>query len=292
MIVMKSLIQLIRPHQWTKNSLCMAGVIFSGRAFDPAALGLGVLVVLVFSIGSSSMYIFNDIIDRERDRQHPTKRRRPVASGALSVRLAALSGIVLAGGALASARFVGLATLICLALYMANNVAYSTILKHVGLIEVLSIAFGFVLRLLAGVYVLGELPTAWITLCTFFLALFFAVAKRRAELHSLTGEQNLQRPVLSKYTGNYLDSQLTGAAIMAIMCYALFTVTSGKTPTLVVTLPMVYYAIVHYKRLVMVGEVGEKPEVILIKDPRIVFSVLLWLSTYMAVDYWDLRLFR
>lgn len=286
------LVRLMRPHQWTKNGLCLAGAIFSGRMFDLSALELGVATALIFSLGSSSIYVFNDILDRERDRRHPKKRHRPIASGAVSVPAAAVLGIALAAVSLAGGWLLGGATLGCLLLYLANNLAYSTRMKHLPLFDVLSIAMGFVLRLLAGVYVLSELPTAWIVLCTFFLATFLGFAKRRAELCSLNNGGAAQRPVLSSYSIPYLDSMLNSAAVSAILCYALFTVTSGKNPALVVTLPIVYYAILHYKRLVMVDESGEEPDRLLLRDPSIACSVVLWLGLYLTMTYCDVQLFR
>lgn len=128
--------------------------------------------------------------------------------------------------------------------------------------------------------------------CVFFPALFLAIAKRRAEMHSLAPQSILQRPVLSGYTIDYLDSLLNSAATMAILCYVSFTVTSGKNPTLVITLPTVYHAIMHYKRIVMVYQDGEEPEKIPVKKCRILVLILLWLVTYIAFDYGNIHLFR
>jgi len=284
-------IKLLRPHQWTKNLLCLAGAIF-GPQFNMGTIKLGIFTVLVFSAGSSSMYILNDILDQEYDRQHPIKRVRPIASGAVSVPVAAVLGIVLGVGALASALVLDVSTLICLVLYMVNNVVYSTHMKHLALFDVLSIAFSFVMRLLSGIYVLGDIPTAWIVLCTFFLSLFLGFAKRRAELHSLAENENLQRPILSKYTVPYLDFLINSSATMTLLCYALFTVLSGKNPTLIATLPIVYYAIMHYKRMVIIFEIGEEPDMILLKNRRIIISILIWLATYFAIIARDIQLFR
>jgi 4-hydroxybenzoate polyprenyltransferase len=286
-------VKLLRPRQGAKNAVCFAGVLFSGRFTDPAAVRAACLTIVAFCAGSSAIYVFNDIFDRERDRKHPTKCRRPIASGAVVVPAAAGLGLVLAAAALALAALLGWGVLVCLLLYMGNNIAYSLGLKHLALFDVLGIALGFVLRLLAGVYAVDELPTTWITLCTFFLAVFLAVGKRRAELAALTAApEKLQRPVLSEYTVPYLDSLVNSSAVMALMCYALFTSTSGKNPTLVVTVPIVFYAIMHYKRIVMLLEAGEEPERILFSDLRILLSVLLWLASYLVITYADLHLFR
>lgn len=286
------LVRLMRPHQWTKNGLCLAGAIFSGRLFDLSAMELGAATAIIFSLGSSSIYVLNDILDRQRDRLHPKKRLRPVAAGLVSVPIAAGLAAGLAVAAMVGGWWLGGASLGCLLLYLGNNLAYSTRLKHLPLFDVLSIAMGFVLRLLAGVYVLDVLPTAWIVLCTFFLAVFLGFAKRRAELRSLASGASVQRPVLSSYSVPYLDNLLNGAAVSTILCYALFTVTSGKNPTLVVTLPIVYYAILHYKRLVMVDDSGEEPDRLLLRDRGIALSVVLWLALYLAMTHCDIVLFR
>ncbi len=289
---MKAHLKLLRPHQWSKNILVFAGWIFGGHVGQPALLLLDLAVFLIFCAISSAVYIFNDIVDRERDRRHPSKRNRPIASGEVSVPTAAVLGGGLALGALVGAWALGWSTLACVLLYVGNNLLYSLFFKHIAVIDVLSIAFGFILRLLAGIYVFGDLPTSWAVLCVLFLALFLAIAKRRAEMHNLTAQGISQRPVLSGYTIDYLDSLLNSAATMAILCYALFTVTSGKNPTLVVTLPIVYYAVMHYKRIVMVRQDGEEPEKILVKERRILALILLWLVAYVIIDYGNVHLFR
>ncbi len=291
-VSLSALVRLLRPHQWTKNVLCFAGAVFGGRLLDAHALTLDLCTFGVFCAISSAGYIFNDIADRERDSEHPTKRRRPIASGAVSPHLAAIIGVGLAGISLAGAAALGPAAFVCVVLYLVNTAVYSAVLKHLALLDVLSVAFGFVLRLLAGVYVLGDLPTAWIVLCTLFLAVFLGFAKRRAELQGLMNQQNTQRPVLRKYTVAYLDLLLNSAATMAVMSYALFSVASGKNPTLVVTLPVVYYAIMHYKRMVVVRGVGDEPDRILLKERRMMLCVAVWLALFVAVEYLDIGLFR
>jgi len=288
----RSLWILLRPHQWTKNGLCFAGTIFSGRYVDPSALAAAVGIFVAFSAASSAVYIPNDILDRDRDRLHPKKRHRAIASGAVPVSGAACLGLLLAAGALAGTWWLPAGALVCLLLFLANNVAYSVRLKHVTLFDVLCITFGFVLRLGAGTYAIGELPTTWIVLCSFFLAAFLGFSKRRAELSTLPEEDRQQRPVLSKYTVQYLDSLISSSAIMAIMSYALFTTAAGRNPSLILTLPVVYYAIMYYKRLVMQGNSGEEPDVILIKNRRIRLCIGLWLALYLIIWKGDLHILK
>jgi 4-hydroxybenzoate polyprenyltransferase len=285
-------LRLLRPHHWTKNLACLAGAFFSGRFVDPGALAGAFWTFAVFCAAASAVYAVNDVLDRDRDRQHPWKRDRPVASGAVGAPAALAVGVVLAAVGLGGAWKLGPGVLVCMLLYVANNLAYSMSLKHLILFDVLSIALGFVLRLLAGVYVVGELPTTWITLCSLFLALFLAVGKRRAELRTLGSEGPDRRPVLSRYTVAYLDSLLDSSAVMAIMCYALFTTSADRDPSLVIGVPIVFYAIMHYKRLVMLSDASEEPEQILLRDPAILVSVVLWLASYLMIERGHFRLFR
>ena len=287
----RPLIQLMRPYQWSKNALVFAGWVFGGRLAEMDSLLLAAGVFFVFCAASSSGYVLNDMVDRERDRAHPRKRSRPLASGTVGVGPAVLLGVLLCLTAVTASALFGWAVLTCILLYFANAILYSTLFKNVALFDLLSIALGFVLRLLAGIYVVGDLPTAWIVACTFFLALFLACAKRRAELANLTTDHAERRPVLAGYTLTYLDDLLSNAATTTVVCYALFTVLSGKNPSLLATLPIVYYVIMHYKRQVVVGSSGEEPEYLLFKDWRIPVSFVIWLVIYGAIEYLDPRLF-
>lgn len=295
---MKSLWDLLRPHQWTKNTIAFAGAVFGGRIHEPRSLLLDLCVFGIFCAASSAVYVFNDVVDRERDRRHPKKRLRPIASGKVGVPQAIGLGALLCGVALVGSWSLHPWAFYCVVLYLANGLAYTVFLKHAALVDVISIAFGFILRLLAGIYVLGDLPTSWIVLCTFFMALFLGFAKRRAELASLGEEsstadpKDYQRPVLAKYNVPYLDQLLNSAATMTVICYALFTVASTKSRSLILTLPIVYYGIMHYKRRTLVHSQGEEPDRMLFKDWRFPVCILLWLGTYLLIERWDLRLFR
>ena len=321
-----ALIKLLRPHQWTKNLFCFAGVIFGGRLFQLDAIAQGAITVVLFCAIASAVYIFNDIQDFERDRRHPKKRFRPIASGQVRIKTAVLIAIFLATLALLGAYHLGWQTFTLVLLYAINNIIYSTGLKNVLLFDVGCIAFGFVLRLLAGIYVLGDMPTAWIVLCTFSLTLFLGFAKRRTELLALLshpmhqelrdyqesssiqnplstlhrsylklfyqrGHVNKQRPVLAQYTLPFLDSMLNSTATLTVMCYALFTIISDKNPSLVITVPIVYYAVMHYKWMVTVLAIGEEPDKILREDHGIKLSLIIWLIAYLTIVYCDIRLF-
>ncbi len=286
-------VQLLRPRQMTKNVFCFAGLIFSGRLLEPGAIPGACLAFAAFCLSSSAVYIFNDCIDRERDRIHVRKRHRPIASGAVAMPAALVLASLLTIGAVALAALASMGTLICLLLYLVNNVAYSLALKHMALVDVISIAIGFVLRLLAGVYAIDDLPTTWITLCTFFLTVFLGFCKRRAELGGIVPEsENEQRPVLTQYTLQFLDYLVNSSAVMTVMCYALFTTTAHKNASLVVTVPVVFFAVMHYKRIVMLLQDGEEPERVVLRDIRLQLSILVWFGLYIAITLGNWKLFR
>ena len=290
---MLAYLRLLRPRQMSKNAFCFAGVVFSGRFVYLESNIAAALTFAAFCACSSAVYILNDVIDQERDREHPRKRLRPIASGKVSVPVALLLGTILVVASFLLGALINWAVVVCLGLYLINNAAYSLGLKHVALIDVLSIALGFVLRLVAGAYAVGELPTTWFTLCTFFLSIFLGSAKRRAELAGIVPEkEKLQRPVLREYSVQYLDQLVNSSAAMAVMCYALFTVMSHKNPALIITVPIVFFAVMYYKRLVMVEKCGEEPERTVVGNRYLLASVILWLIAYFGIIYGDFHLFR
>ena len=295
------LVRLLRPTQWTKNLLCYAGALFAGKILAPDAFWAATQAVLAFCLASSATYVFNDILDRDRDRQHPRKRLRPIASGEVTLISATILGLALIAGGLGWSWLLGYKVLVCVALYVVNNLLYSIRLKHSTLLDVISIAFGFVLRLLAGTYAVKELPSTWITLVSFFLALFLGFSKRRAELNNIAedgiangggGGAALRRPVLAKYSVEFLDYLVTSTATITIVCYGLFTTTSDKNPALIVTLPVVYYAIMYYNKLVVILRHGEEPEQILLRERLIQGAIVLWFILYFAIEWLDPHLFR
>jgi len=280
-------LRLLRPQQWTKNLACMAGVVFGGRLGQPHAVLLDVLVVATFTLAAAAVYVVNDLLDLAHDRQHPTKRMRPLAAGEVSTTQAGVLALVLTAVAGAGAVGLGRGTMACLAAYGALNMVYSLRWKHVPVLDVCCIAFGYVLRVLAGIVVLGDVPTSWIVLCTFFLALFLGFTKRRAELVDPERGGTDQRPVLDAYDPGFLDSLVDSSATMAVMTYALFTATSGKNPSLIVTVPIVFYAIVHYRQVAQRSGFGQEPDRILLRDRTLQGCLVLWLAAFVLIFYGD-----
>jgi 4-hydroxybenzoate polyprenyltransferase len=280
------LVRAARPGQWVKNLACFAGLIFSGRLFQGGAFAAACLAFAGFSLAASGGYLLNDVCDREFDRLNPKKRGRPVASGLVPVSWALAASGALTAAAVAAALPLPLVCRVLLAGYLAMNAAYSLRFKHTVLVDVGIIALGFVIRVLYGVYAVGVKPTSWIVLCMFFLALFLGFAKRRGELYTVAGDDPHRRPVLGKYRAGYLDTLLAMMATMAVLCYALYTVTGRPgNATLVVTVPLVTYGVVRYMLLVMVHGAGEAPEKLLVTDRVLIGTVILWAALCVLILY-------
>jgi 4-hydroxybenzoate polyprenyltransferase len=285
------IIQLLRPHQWTKNAFCLAGLFFSGRASATEAIIAALWVTLVFCLASSATYVLNDLVDLERDRQHPRKRRRPLPSGRISTGGAWALLIVLIVATVLSCTRLSTPVWICVLVYFAVSTSYTVVFKHRPLYDVMAIALGFVLRLLAGVLAVDVKPTAWITLCTFFLALFLGFAKRRAELVTSISEKRHHRPVLRLYTPQLLDSFVDASAVMAVMSYSLFTILSNKNPSLVLTVPIVVFGVFRYRMASLRGSDAEEPEKLVFHDRGLQACTAAWLLVYFIVLYFGIEIF-
>ena len=281
----------MRPKQWIKNLTCLAGLVFSGQLFDVTAVAMAWVGFAAFCAASSSIYILNDLVDLHVDRCNPRTRTRPLASGDLPVWLAVAASICLAIVSLFTAGSLNLACAVVLTMYLLLNVLYSTHLKHAVIADVMCIALGFVLRVLLGVYAVQVLPTAWIVICMFFLAIFLGFAKRKSELSNAEGDASLIRPVLTQYTAPLLDILLAMSATTAIVCYGLFTVTSSRNPTLIVTVVPVAFCVMRYLLHVIVHGKGDSPETILMSDKPLWLGIAAWLVLCVGILYGEIHLF-
>ncbi|MEO6463157.1 MAG: decaprenyl-phosphate phosphoribosyltransferase [Candidatus Eisenbacteria bacterium] len=289
-------VQSLRPYQWVKNGLVLAGVLFAGRLTDGRAIALALEGVVAFSLLSGAVYLINDLHDLAADRLHPKKRLRPLASGRLSPGMAraGLAVVLLAATILAfhlGPRFAATA-----AGYLALNLAYSIGLKHVVLVDVLAIALGFVLRAIAGVALLVPLVpdvelSPWLLVCTFFLALFLACGKRRQELLHQDATQAVdRRRVLLAYNAPFLDTLVAVSAATTLVAYAIYTIwpaTVAKfhTTGLLWTIPLVTYGIFRYLWLTRVQDEGEDPSHAIIADRPLLVAIALWALLVAIVLY-------
>jgi len=285
------LVTLARPRQWTKNAVVFAAVVFAGRLGDARALGLAALTGLAFCLASSAAYAFNDVCDRADDRTHPSKRTRPVAAGRLGAGAALGVAFVLAAGALALSGALLAPARAVLGCFLALNLLYSLGLKRVAILDVMAIAFGFVLRVEAGIEAIAAPESAWIVLCMFFVALFLGCGKRRAELADLPAvAPGGRRPVLGAYSLAFLDALLALSATTAVVCYALYAVSVQANETFLLTVLPVVFGIARYLMLVLVQARGQDPDDLVTRDPALVGAIVAWAALCVAVLYGGLRL--
>lgn len=284
------LLRSLRPQQWTKNLVVLAALIFAERLYDPEALAAAGGAFVVFCMLSGAVYLINDLMDLEGDRRHPVKKLRPLAAGALSPRFAATATVALAAGALGWSLAIGTAFAITSVVYFVVMTAYSLTLKHVVILDVLLVAFGFVLRAIAGAVAIREPFSNWLLICTLLLALFLALAKRRHELTLLAGDAAGHRRILGEYSLDLLDQMIAVVTASTLVSYALYTlapetVEKFGTDRLVWTLPFVLYGIFRYLYLVYQKEQGGSPTTVLLNDRPILVTVALWAATVVTVIY-------
>lgn len=266
----------LRPKQWTKNLLVFAAPIFAEKFFEFQSIWISVLAFFCFSFTASTVYILNDIMDVEKDRVHPEKSKRPIASGDLSIPMAASLGVVLLLFSFSVAFWLEPLFALILGIYFFVNILYSIRLKHVVIIDVMIIALGFVLRGFAGAVVLEVRMTSWFILCTMLLALFLALSKRRHELELFSGDKLRQRKVMEHYSTGLLDQMISIVTSATIMSYSLYTATTGPNNAMMWTIPFVIYGIFRYLYLVHMKEGGGSPEKVLLDDKHILGTVVLF----------------
>lgn len=288
--VAASLFLALRPAQWTKNLIVFAALIFGQRLLDGGAVLRALVAFLAFCALSGVVYLVNDIVDREHDRQHPLKRLRPIAAGHLTVTVAAISGLLLGALALGAAAWLGTAFLVHAAAYVLLQVAYSLALKRQVILDVLSIALGFVIRASAGGAAISVPVSQWLLVCTILLALFLALAKRRHEITLLGDEAARHRAILGEYTPYLVDQMIAVVTASTLMGYAFYTVSSETverfgTPWLGLTLPFPIYGIFRYLYLVHRRSQGGSPTELLLADRPLLLCVALWGATTVALIY-------
>lgn len=287
---MSSLLRSLRPKQWTKNFFVFAGLVFALKFFDlPLLIKTGWAFVF-FCILSSAIYLINDVKDAESDRKHPTKKHRPIAAGLVNPALALTVAVVLAIGGLLGAFWLNYAFAEVALTYFVLMLFYTFWLRDIVILDVFSIAAGFVLRAVAGVVVINVELSPWILICTTLLALFIALGKRRHELVALAGSTHEHRKILSEYNPLLLDQMIGAVAGSTVMAYALYTlwpanVAKFGTNNLVYSVPFVLYGIFRYLYLIYQKEKGGKPEELLLTDLPLLVNIIFWISSLMVIIY-------
>jgi len=285
-----NLLVSLRPGQWPKNLLLFAGLGFGQKLFSPVEIERAAAAFVVFCALSGTVYLINDVVDRESDRRHPLKARRPIASGALSPAVAVAAAVAIAAAALAVAFWLGTPFGLVAVAYVALLALYSFRLKHVVIMDVLTISIGFVLRAVAGAVVVAVPISHWLLVCTVLLALFLALAKRRHELVLLADGAAEHRPILGEYSPYLLDQMIGVVTASTLIAYIFYTfspetVQKFHTEMLGLTIPFPLYGIFRYLYLVHRKEGGGSPAEMLLTDRPLLACVALWAALVVLVIY-------
>jgi 4-hydroxybenzoate polyprenyltransferase len=284
----------MRPRQWTKNLLVFAGLIFGQKLQDPHSIGLAVAAFGVFCILSSTVYLINDVRDRDADRLHPLKATRPIASGALGTGAALSAAAVLGSAALLGAFWIDRSFGIIASAYLALMGWYTLSIKHIVILDVLALSIGFVLRAAGGAVAVQVPFSNWLLLLTLLGALFLALSKRRAEMVALTGDAESHRKSLGEYSPYLLDQMIGVVTASTLLAYAFYTISPDTvqrfgTEHLLWTVPFPLYGIFRYLLLVHEKEGGGSPSDTLLEDRPVLICVALWAASVIAILYGPLH---
>lgn len=284
---MKSIIQLLRPHQYIKNMLVFAPLFFSFSYGEPDKVVLSIEAFICFCIASSAVYILNDLMDREEDREHPEKRHRPIASGRVSLGAARVLLSVLLLGALTLAAAIDTALLYVIALYCAVNVFYSFGLKRVAILDIVLLSFGFLLRVAGGGAVTGIEVSMWLVIMTFLLAVFLGIAKRRQDL-KLSALGLKTRRNIGAYNLEFINATMVLMAGVIIVAYLLYTVEPEiqahfRTHSLYITSLFVITGILRYMQIVFVEDGNTDPTDVLYRDRFLQIVIVLWILSFLIL---------
>jgi 4-hydroxybenzoate polyprenyltransferase len=287
---LRGLFKTMRPQQWIKNVVVFAALVFDGKLLQPAPFGRTLLMLLCFCLASSAVYLLNDWVDMEKDRQHPIKRLRPLPSGALHPHIALVAAVLLAAVSLLLSTWLGIwAGGITLA-YLLQNVAYSFFLKNIVVIDVMVIALGFLLRVLAGAVVVDVTRfSPWLYVCMTSLALFLGFGKRRHEILLLQEEAGNHRASLEQYNLLLLDQLISIVTTSTLVTYTLYGIEAETAIVgggrMLLTVPFVFYFIARYLYLIHVRKLGGAPEELLLKDKPSLINAVLWAIAVVILIY-------
>lgn len=287
---LRGLVKTMRPQQWIpKNAIVFAALVLSesGLALNPEAILRGFAAFVVFALISSCAYILNDLLDIEKDRAHPTKRNRPLPSGLLAPGTAWGALAVFLATSLISAFFISPWFAVIVALYFINNIAYSTTVKNMVILDVFSIAAGFVLRAMGGAVAIGVPISPWLYILTALLSLFLGISKRRHEVHLLKEGSGSFRKVLNDYSVPMLEEMLNVVTASTVIAYSIYTFVAESLPenhAMMLTIPFVVYGIFRYLYLVHSGQ-DAPPDEMLLKDRPLIATVVLWGISVLLILY-------
>ena len=284
-----AILESMRPRQWAKNLFVFAGLLFAQKLFTPLAV-VALAAFVIFCALSGAIYLINDVADREKDRLHPRKRERPVASGRLSVPAAVASAVTLIVLALGAGLLISWPFAAVAAAYAGLLILYSAWLKHVVIVDVLVVASGFVLRAVGGAVAIGVEISGWLLICTILLALFLALGKRRHEYLTLGDGAATHRPILAEYSAALIDQMIAVVTASTVTAYALYTmspetVAKFHTHWLPASLPFVLYGIFRYLYLLYRRQLGGNPSELFLNDGPLLINTCLWLLVVLVIIY-------
>lgn len=286
---LRGLLKTMRPRQWVKSIIVYAALVFDGKLLNLDLFLKTTLIFAAFCLISSAVYIMNDLVDMEKDRQHPRKRLRPLASGQLDPRLAAFAAVALGVVSLAAAFWLNLWAGVVLVVYLLQNIAYSFWLKNVVIVDVMVLSLGFLLRVVAGVVVVQVTNfSPWLYICVTLLALFLGFGKRRQEIVLLEGDASNHRASLAEYNLPLLDqiiTIITTSTLVAYTFYSFDAATALAHNKMLITVPFVFYFIARYLYLVHVRHLGGAPDELLLEDRPLLINSALWALTVVVLIY-------
>ena len=286
----KEILRSLRPYQWTKNFFVFAPLIFSENIFNVPLILKSLLAFALFCVLSGAIYIWNDLRDIEEDKLHPIKSQRPLASGRLGKTPAVAAFIFLCFLGLALSLFLNIYFFFLASVYVLLQLAYSAWLKHIVILDVLLVASGFLIRVIAGGVAIEVEISTWLLICTFLLALFIALSKRRHELIFLEKDASSHRPILKEYSPYLLDQMISVVTASTVITYCLYTISEATiakfgSSNLIFTVPFVLYGIFRYLYLIHQKCEGGSPESLLIKDKPFFIGILLWIVSAIFILY-------
>jgi decaprenyl-phosphate phosphoribosyltransferase len=287
---MRALLEACRPRQWVKNAVVAAPLVFAKQLTDPHTALRALAAVALFCALASAVYLWNDIVDVERDRAHPIKRTRPIASGRLSIAHARIASATLAAGALATSLVIDWRFAACAGAYLANNLAYSLVVKRIVYIDVLSIAAGFLLRVAGGAFAISVDASPYLLMCTGLAACYLGFGKRAHELATSGEDAARQRPVLQGYRTDVLRYALFATGLATFVCYVLYT-RAEHTVLFFGTTRMIYTALFaaiglwRFYRLVQSPR-GDSPTEEMLKDAPFMINALAWVAAICFIIYY------
>lgn len=290
-MIVTEIVRTIRPKQWIKNGFIFAALLFSKKFLEAEPAFLAIRAFASFCFVTSAVYFLNDLMDIKEDRLHPLKSKRPLASGKLKKSTAVVVMIVFAAAGLGLAVKINTYFLLTLISYIILQILYSSWLKHVVILDIFSVAAGFMIRVIGGGLAISVEISDWLIICTALLSLFLAMGKRRHELLILNHEAALHRPILREYSTYLLDQMISVVTSSTLVAYCLYTISDVTvekfgTRKLIYTIPFVLYGIFRYLYLIHKKQYGGAPENLIISDVPLLTSVFLWILTAAAIIYW------